>query len=110
MKNQIFPKFSSSEKNVLQKQHLLWKSSFSVDIFILNNSSSKRVAVSKWNFSKERPILKKWLLDISSHWNSSYSEKNNYCEEGILLLCRSSYSEEVRRSSFSENKAVLKKS
>ena len=64
MKNQIFPKFNSSEKNVLQK-YLLWKSSFSVDIFILNNSSSKRVAVSEWNFSKERPIPKKWLLEIS---------------------------------------------
>ena len=42
--------------------YLLRKSSSSVDIFILNNFSIKKVAAPKCNYPKEQPILKKWLM------------------------------------------------
>ena len=44
------------------QKYLLWKSSSSVDLFILNNSFAKKVAVTKSNYPKEIPILKWWLL------------------------------------------------
>ena len=37
----------------------------SVDAFILSNYSTKKVAVAKSNYTKEHPILTKWLLGRS---------------------------------------------
>ena len=48
------------------QKYLLQKRSSSVDIFILNNFSAKKVAAPRSKCAKEFPILKKWL------W---YSEK-----------------------------------
>ena len=44
------------------QKYPLRKSNFSVDIFILNNFSIKKVAVRKSNCPEELSILKKWLL------------------------------------------------
>ena len=41
------------------------KNSSSVDIFILNNSSDKKVVFPKSNYPKEPPIVKKWSLGRS---------------------------------------------
>ena len=46
--------------------YLLRKSSCSADIFILNISSPKKVAVLKRSYPKEQPTLKKSLLGGSS--------------------------------------------
>ena len=64
------------------------KSSFSVDMPILNNASSKKVAVSKSNFSKELPILKKCLLGRSFEKGAEKREhqKKNSCSEEIAAL------------------------
>ena len=60
-----FLKSSSFEKADDVQNYLLRQRSSSVDIFILNSSSAKKVAVSKSNCPKELPILKKWLLGKS---------------------------------------------
>ena len=65
LKIKLFPKFSFSEKADSVQKYLLGKSSSSVYIFILNNSSAKNVAVPKSNCSKGLSILKKWLFDRS---------------------------------------------
>ena len=105
--------------------------SSSVDIFISSNYS-KKVAAPKSNFPKELSILTKWLLSRSFVPRKLGIQKNNCCEETTLsrtellkkkqLLWRNRCSErvtvvskvevvkEVWRSSFSENKAVRKKS
>ena len=44
---------------------MLRQRSSSVDIFILSNSSAKKVAVPKSNCPKELSMLKKWLLSTS---------------------------------------------
>ena len=103
--------------------------SSSVDIFILINYSTKKVAVPKNNCPKELPILTKWLLGRSFLPKNKVFWKNNCCEEMTLsktdLLkeaaalkkqilrksnCCVKVVKEVWRSSFSKNKAVLKKS
>ena len=57
LKKQLFQKCNFSERvNIVQK-YLVQKSSSSVDISILNNSSTKKVGVSKCNCSEELPIL-----------------------------------------------------
>ena len=43
-------------------KYLIGKSSSSVDIFILNNSSTKTVGVPKSNWPIELSILTKWQL------------------------------------------------
>ena len=48
-----------SENVYAVQKYLPQKSSTSVDLFILNNSSTKNVGVPKSNCP---PILKKWLL------------------------------------------------
>ena len=53
------------EKVDAVQKYLLRKSNSSVDIFILNNSSTKKVAVPKSNYPKELPIRKWWLLGRS---------------------------------------------
>ena len=107
------------------------KSSSSVDNFILNNFLHQ-----KSSCSDKVTILKNYLFSWTgclvevSLWKSSYHKKNNCrkeatvlenkllkkssCSEEIAapkkwLLCRRSDSEEMWRSSFSKNKAVLKK-
>ena len=65
LKSLLFPKYSSSEKARAVQKYLLRKSSYSVDVFILNNSSAKKVAVPKSNCPKELPIFKWWLLGRS---------------------------------------------
>ena len=60
-RNIAFLKNFSQKVDVVQK-YLLGKSSSSVDVFILNNSSAKMVAFPKINYPKELSILKKWLL------------------------------------------------
>ena len=105
------------------QKYLLWKSSSSLDIFILN-SSSKKTAVKnflfsrsgcsvefslrKRSFSEKMTPAKKWLF-----WKSKKGEDSS-CSEEIaapkkLMLCRRSYSEKVWISSFYQNKVVLKK-
>ena len=91
--------------------------------------------VNKSSCSDKVTVLKNCLFSITgcsvevSLWTSSYSEKNNCRKETIVLekgflkksscseeiaapkkelLCQSNYSEEMWRSSFSRNKAVLK--
>ena len=128
----FFRKCSSSERVDAVQKYLLQKSSSSVYIFILNNSSTKKVAVPKSNCFKE-PAFKTWLLGISFVLKNGCSEKasaaetisdcsekgapqkkqilfRNSCSDKVTkLLCWSIYSEEVLRSSFSQNKSVLKK-
>ena len=66
LKNFIFfSKCNFSQKVDVVQKYLLGKSSSSVDIFILNNSSAKMVAFPKINYPKELSILKKWLLGRS---------------------------------------------
>ena len=105
------------------------KRSSSVDIFILSNYFTKKVAVQKSNCHKKLLILTKWLLGRSFVPKNWTFWKNNCCEEMILsktellkkpaalkkeILRKSNFCvevvKEVRRSSFSENKAALKKS
>ena len=54
----------SEKKDAVQK-YLRRKSSSSVDIFILNNSSAKKVADLKSNYPEELSILSKWLFATS---------------------------------------------
>ena len=49
---------------------LLWQSSSSVDIFIRNNFSAKKLAVPKSKWPKELLIFEKWLL------GRSFAQKN----------------------------------
>ena len=58
LKNSFFPKYSSFVKVDAVQRYLFQKSNASVDIFILNNSYAKKVAVPKSNFPKELPLLK----------------------------------------------------
>ena len=58
LKNLLFPKCSFSEKVDAVQKYLLEKSRSSVDIFILNNSSAKKVAVPKRNCPKELSFSK----------------------------------------------------
>ena len=62
LKSYLFPTCSFSENVDAVQKHLLGKSSSSVDLFILNNSHAKEVAVPKSNCPEELSILKKWLL------------------------------------------------
>ena len=50
LKNQLFPKWSFSEKVDAVQKYLLWK------------GSSKNIAVPNSNCRKELTILKKWIL------------------------------------------------
>ena len=66
-----FSKCSSSEKADAVQKYLLRQSSSSVDIFILSNSSAKKVAVPKSSNPKELPILNKWnyvFWKINAAW------------------------------------------
>ena len=54
----------SEKKDAVQK-NLRRKNSSSVDIFILNNSSAKKVADLKSNYPEELSILSKWLFATS---------------------------------------------
>ena len=62
LKNQLFPKCSFLEKLMLGRENLIGKGSSSVDIFILNNSSTKTVGVPKSNCPTELSILTKRQL------------------------------------------------
>ena len=62
---QLFRKCSSYEKVDAVQKYLLRKSSPSIDIFILNNTSAKKLAVTKSNCPKELSIHKKWLFGKS---------------------------------------------
>ena len=103
--------------------------SSSVDIFFLSNYSTKKVALPESNYPKRLPILTKLLLNRSfvpkpqAFWKITATRKwffrkrrslkkatalkkqmlrkNNCCVKVVKKVCRSSYS---------ENKAVLKKS
>ena len=59
LKSYLFPKCSFSENVDAVQKYLLGKSSSSVDIFVLNNSPAKKVAVPKSNCPKELSVLKK---------------------------------------------------
>ena len=107
------------------QKYLFLKSSSSVNIFIQNNSSAKKLAVPpkkhlfsrsgypievwRWksSYSKKITAAKKLLSQKVAHQKSSYSEETTAPKK--LLLCPSSFSEGVLRTSSSENKAVLKK-
>ena len=54
----------SEKKDAVQK-YLRRKNSSSVDIFILNNSSAKKVTDLKSNYPEELSILSKWLFATS---------------------------------------------
>ena len=103
----------------------------SVDIFIWNNSSVKKVAFLKNNCPKELLFSKSGCLVEVLLWKINYSEKitaskkvtvlekellkKSSCSEEIAapkkyLFCRSSYSEKVWINSFPKNKTVLKMS
>ena len=77
LKNYLFPKCSFSEKvNAVQK-YVLRKSSSSADIFFLNNSFAKNIAVPKSNCPKGLPNLKKWLFGRSIALRLESKEKIN---------------------------------
>ena len=59
VKSYLFPKRSFSENVDVVQKYLLGESRSAVDIFILNNSSAKKVAVPKSNCPEEISILKK---------------------------------------------------
>ena len=89
-KTHFFQKCGSSE--TFDAAYLLEKSISSVDIFILNNSSARKVAVPKSNYPKELPILKWWLgrsFSLSSR-KSSYSGKITAAKKGLFLKRSSS--------------------
>ena len=67
----VFSKCSVSEKVDVVQKYLFRKSSSSVDIFIQNNSSAKKVAVppKKHLFSRSGYPVEVW------RWKSSYSKK-----------------------------------
>ena len=103
------------------------KNSSSVDTFILNKFLHQNIQTIQKNyvFSRSGCAVEVFL------WKSSYSEKKNNCHKKATVLekkflektscseeisapkkqvfCRSSYSEEMWRSNFSKNIAVLKK-
>ena len=65
LKNSLFPKCSFFGNVDVVQKYLPQKSSCSIDIFLLNNSSAKKITLPKSNCPKELPILKKWLLGRS---------------------------------------------
>ena len=84
-KIQFFPKCSSSEIVDALSNYLLWKSSSSVDIFILNNYFTKKVALLKSNCPKELPILRLLLLGKIFALKREPCWKNNCCEKLTVL-------------------------
>ena len=85
LKSYLLPKCSFSENVDAVQKYLLGKSSSSVDIFILNNSPAKNVAVPKSNCPEELAILKKSLLARRFALKSSYSEKITASKKVIIL-------------------------
>ena len=61
---------TQEKKEVSRKCSFSEKRSFSVDIFIRNNFSAKRLAVPGSNWSKQLVIFEKWLL------GRSFAQKN----------------------------------
>ena len=64
--------------------------------------------------SEKLGILKKWLMQGNDSFENGAPQKSSCSKEIAVpkkwLLCPRSYSKEVWRSSFSETKAILKKS
>ena len=86
------------------RKYLLRKSNSSVDIFILNIFSTKKVAFPQSNCPKELPILKKWLLGLSFALKMQLFWKSNCCEEVTVLK-----KDLLKKSSYSVDKAAPKK-
>ena len=86
------------------RKYLLQKSSSSVDLFILNIFSAKKVAFPRSNCPKELPVLKKWLLGWSFALKMQLFWKGSCCEEVTVLK-----KDLLKKSSYSVDKAAPKK-
>ena len=124
LKNHFIPKCSFSEKADAVQKYLLHNSSSALDIFILRSSSKKitvvtvvknflfsrsgcsvEVSLRKRSYFEKITRGKKWLF---------WKRRKSSCSEETAapkkqLVCRSSYSEKMWRSRFSQNKVVPKK-
>ena len=125
LKNEHFPKCRFSEKLVLCRSTCLEN----VALFRYFYPKQGKTAVPKSNCHKELLILKNWLLRKIFVLKKKLFWKNNCCNKvtvlkkgeksscsekisapKMYLLCRSSHSEKLWKSSLSKNKVVLKKS
>ena len=75
-------------RTVTSSQQLFFQNNYfstSVDIFILNSSSTKMVVIPKSNCTRELPILKKWLIGRNVLPESGTSAQHQLIHESNFL-------------------------